>query len=261
MIRKALFVLLFFYQHGHAAYYNLEEAARCTNAKQLSLGDLQCSYEYKTSNSIEATTYLPYGISALHQNVIYGNFFFQNSSWKLRLNQKGNSDLLETGLSFGAEKKLSAHLFAGIQLHYHAFESATSLRGSMLFSELSMQWMLTPSYLFAVKIMNPSAAKLNISKNWVATTSTTDVGCLVKLGEQCNTFTEIHFNLREKPIFRMGLEYQLTNQLTLCTGLHSNYFNPTWGIGVKKGRWNGFYGGSYHSILGISSAISMRFSW
>lgn len=260
-MKTTYFMLLFFTQYIHAASYNLEDANRRTNAKQLSLGDLRCSYEFNTSNYVEVTTYIPYEMISLHQNVFFGNFFFQNCSWKLKLNQNGNSDLFETGLSFGAEKKLSEHLCAGVQLHYNALESANRMKGAILFAELSMQWMLTPNYLFAVKIMNPSAAKQNINKNWVASTSTTDVGCHIKLGKQCNTFAEIHFNVHEQPILRMGLAYQLTNQLVLCTGAHTNSFQPTWGVGIKKGRWDGFYGGSYHSILGISSAVSMSFSW
>jgi hypothetical protein len=59
------------------------------------------------------------------------------------------------------------------------------------------------------------------------------------------------------PIFRVGIEYSLSEQLLLRTGVHSQPLRMSFGVGIRK-TWFGFdYAYGQNSALGRTHHLAL----
>jgi hypothetical protein len=261
MKKTGSIVFLFILQPLLAGEYDLNEASMHTDARDMALGGLICNYDAPYGKKLSLNCLLPFQMKELStRKLSYSQEAF-GMDWGTSLTQNGDAVWTENMVSLKASRKLNKILSLGVQVFFLDLQILTEKAGSAFFAEVDCQYHLSEKTQLSLLVINPSGTRIKKEGILVPLSTSGHAGIQyypLKKGFVCG---EIDLRLHQKPCFRFGLEYSLGENLDIRTGLSTSPLRPSWGIGCSWHRWRYAYGGNLHPILGISSGVTLDYSW
>lgn len=172
----------------------------------------------------------------------------------------GGDQYNECHLVFAYGKLLAQWLSAGINFGYHLQTiEATNLRASALAGQIGVIAIPLKGLKIGIHIINPTGSAYGRFKG-EEIASGLQAG--ISLSEEQSYCLAVQINYSEFEIFNysMGVEYFPAEYLSIRTGLKfPASLSFSFGLGMKFQRFSIDFGFEQHSIIGLSSAISMSY--
>jgi len=258
---KIVFLFLFISKFQLAFPF---EETKFIDVRTLSLGQMQA-----LSQGLTNPAYLPFSERKQIGISVFNRFEMKELStksiWCLLPNR-----LLDMSLNFsmfgydeylliegraGFAKKLSQNFSIGTSVSYIVENSILEERiKSNLFADVSLFWRineviecaLTTENLIHTKNSQPSFYSLGVKYQLIPTTS-----ILVESG----------YDSKNRLSISAGFEYEIVRQLIVRGGFRNNPKAPSLGFAYKAGHWSVETAFLFHPALGVSSGISVDFSF
>lgn len=200
-----------------------------------------------------------YGISSLNrhhlslvQPVKSGGLGFNFAySGSKNFNQK------KLGIAYG--QRFGKSLSMGVQLDYlHTFIGENYGQKGNLTFEAGILAKLTKDVTLGAHVFNPIQVKLNESTNQLIP-SVFRLGLSWKISEKLLTAIETESDIENKPIYKAGVEYKLSEKIFARMGVSNNPAIVSFGAGVLLGNFKLDFSSSMHSVLGYSPQFSVSY--
>jgi hypothetical protein len=161
------------------------------------------------------------------------------------------------GLAYA--KRMAKNISAGIQLDYFSTSIAEGYGTASAFTiEMGVQSQLTEKLTAATHIFNPIRAKL-ADYNSEKIPSVIRLGLGYKFNEKVLVNVESAKDLDAQFTFRAGLEYHVVKPVYVRAGINSNPSLPSFGFGFLLGNFTFDFAASYHSVLGYSPVVGIKY--
>ena len=164
----------------------------------------------------------------------------------------------KAGLSYSL--RLFKGIAAGIQLDYLNIFSPDNSRANACTFELGILADLNKEFKLAVHIFNPANIHYN-GKNGEAIPPEIKMGLGYKPIESLTIIIQTDEKLGGSPVFRAGIEFGLGRILLLRTGISSNPWENSFGLGIKLKNVKIDISVRRHPILGFSPACSIGYEF
>lgn len=259
-MKNVCFLIFFFFIQGlFADEYVLNESALHTDARDLSLGGLVCTFEPMSDNKLEITYLMPFNLKDLSMRKLdfYKKAF--GLDWSAGWYQSGNADWMENNLRLHVGKNLNENFYLGVEANVLWLDNAADGMSSACFAELDCHYMLSEKLTIGLALMNPGGVRIRSGNDRIPLSSAAFLGTRYSPAKKCLLFCEVTTRLNQPLTGRMGLEYVLNDALTLRTGLSTTPMMPCWGIGGTLNRFRYSWGGNLHPILGMSNGFTLSF--
>lgn len=164
----------------------------------------------------------------------------------------------ETKIGLGAGKSFGDKFSAGVQanLHYAYLEGDYGNR-SALSIEGGIQYRPVQNLTIGAHIFNPTRARISAyQEDTIPTVFRT--GFALRPSEKLCVSVETEKRLSPGMRFRAGLEYELMENLFIRTGILSNPFQSTFGLGYGIPRVSADLAFTRHQILGFTPHFTFR---
>ncbi len=172
----------------------------------------------------------------------------------------GYSMYSESKIGLAYARRLSEKFSVGVQLNYlYTSIAGYGNKGSMA-GELGMIYELLPGLNLGAHIYNPTRTK-------VATYNDEPIPTVIKLGmaysfsDRVIASLEVEKDIVEKPIFKAGIEYGLTENLYVRGGIGTNPTLNSLGVGFHFGALKFDVSSSFHYLLGYSPQASFVYQF
>jgi len=162
----------------------------------------------------------------------------------------------QTKIGFAFGKSFGEKIAAGIMLDYLETSIAEYGKRSSLVAEAGIQTKPTKDLTIGIHLFNISRTKqANYNNERMAT--------ILRLGTDYKFSKKVLLekDVEKKAISKIGLEYQPINNFFLRLGVSSNPALSNFGIGFKLKQIQLDLSSSYHSTLGISSQIGLKYEF
>lgn len=182
-----------------------------------------------------------------------------SGTFGLNLNYFGFSAYHEQkiGLAFG--KQLGEKISVGIQLDYLSVSIGNDLGNASAFTfELAMIAQLTESLSLASYIYNPLAVKIG-KINPEITPAIFKLAAAYKIDDALLLVSEYEQGLNDRGMLKVGMEYQLIEQIFVRGGLSTNPNLFSFGFGLNLKGMAVDFGTTYHQTLGFSPKVGMYY--
>lgn len=161
----------------------------------------------------------------------------------------------QAGIAFGKEL---GRIRLGARLNYSMMRITGYGSSGAVSMELGSTWKLTEKFFTGIQITNPVGGKFG-NEGTEKLPSVYTVGA----GYECSNQVWIGAAItkeEDRPVsFRADIHYTLSRRLFTWLGLNSNTASPAFALGWQ---WKGFrvmVSGSWHSQLGVTSALGLLF--
>jgi outer membrane receptor protein involved in Fe transport len=212
--------------------------ARISFSQQKEIGIAVLNH-FQLSELNTANLYFKYPNQYLDAGVKFSTFGFED----YRISQ----------IQFGFSKKIHSSFALGIHL--------TGLSEYSLHNENS-RYFLSASIGFYY-IVNEDLHFTGLAENCIETFDENKLllssGIKYLIAENSIFYLETQYEKENRFNFSLGFEYDILEQFNIRTGIQTNPKIPSLGITYKWEKWDIDAGFSFHSTLGISSMISVRF--
>ncbi|MCF8325189.1 MAG: hypothetical protein K9I84_09550 [Leadbetterella sp.] len=163
----------------------------------------------------------------------------------------------ETRIGLAAAKKMDK-VSMGIKfsLLNNAIKEMSSKQ--TLLSEFGI--LATPSKFFSVglHVVNFTRAKLYAAQSLP---TFVNFGIGLNPSKNINISGQIDYPIGEKPLFKLGMSYQIKNHLSLSTGVNPNLNAVHFGVSFDVKNYRFAYAVSSHPNVGLSNHITLAFLW
>lgn len=247
--------------YAYSAGWEIDDLIFNMNQKNISLGDIQCDYDTSTKNKLSFGVFTPFGLENISTKYVGFSSLFLKNFVEVGIFQKGKNDLVESCIAIEVSKFINATFQLGIKVTLLNISSPTEFSASMVFAALNCKWIISRNLLSSFQIINPNGSYLRGTNNQIPVNPAGFAGFLYKISNQCQWYGEASFIVNKNPGINLGMEYSPANCFSLCTGIKSQPFQSTWGFGCEQKKWELFYSGSFHPILGLSTGISIGITW
>ncbi len=203
-----------------------------------------------------------FGVSGLGYKSIAGVYNNNFGNFGLRMNYFGYSSYnsIITGISYG--RSFGDYFSGGIQIDY-LYTSLSEGYGStgMAIAELGLLSRPTKNLSIAAYTYNPTMTQYNTSEN------TEKIPTLFKLGASYNfedaviLNVEVQKNIDYKPVYAVGVEFNLVKNFIARTGVSSNQSLLSFGLGYKTEKLHFDIAFAYNSYLGYSPFVSLIYEF
>ena len=234
-----------------------------SDVRSFSLGHLQAlSHEFINPAYLSFHTHTSLGMAVHNQFEI--EELNRPSCWAIVPNRLLDCGILFSSFHFseyrlwvirtGFSKKLSAGFSIGVNfLYLRETIDDWSENKSIFSSDVGIYCRLSPTVSVALlgsNLLNNS--NLNTSLNG---------GIAIAFSESCHLFIESAWCQLNGLVFRAGMEYELMNQFMIRTGIRNNPVVPCMGVEYALHFLTVAAGFELNTYLGISSAISITYSF
>lgn len=159
------------------------------------------------------------------------------------------------GLAYA--RKLSEHVSAGIQLDYLGISIAEGYGSkSVLTFEGGVQAELLRGFFMAAHVYNPIRAKI-AGYNDERLPAVLKFGLSYLPSDKVTLAAEAEKDIDRPNRIKAGAEYQLVKQFFLRTGMASNPFNTSFGVGLIFDTFRFDVAATYHRQLGYTPHVSL----
>ncbi|MEE4178255.1 MAG: hypothetical protein V2I46_12190 [Bacteroides sp.] len=179
----------------------------------------------------------------------------------LSLSFFGYSHYHESKVGLAYARPFGEKLSVGVQLNYlHTFiEEGYGSKG-ILAAELGVLYELLPRLNIGVHLFNPTLAKMDVLGAERIPTILR-LGMAYSFSDRVLVCLETEKDLDNKPVFRMGLDYGLTENIYLRAGIGTRPTTNAFGFGMKLGRLQIDLASSFHQVLGYSPQASLVYAF
>jgi hypothetical protein len=224
------------------------------------MGGRICRYTAPIGSNLEFSIQIPYQLKTLSSRTLTLETKTGNSTWSGTLAQSGDDIFRQTLVSAGAGKRLNKKNWLGVSLNVIKQNSPVD-EGYLLFAGIEGFSRISSSTTLSFLVLNPNGAKLKTRNEKLTIGSSAHTGIEVEAGKAFRTSAEIGLRTDQKPQLSLGINWGNPNTICLQAGLGTQSLQPTWGLSANKGKWQCKYGGKWHSILGVSSSVSLTYQW
>ena len=177
------------------------------------------------------------------------------------LKYSGFSLYNESKLGLAYAKAFGEKLTIGMQMNYMSLRIAEGYgKKSSLTAEIGIQSKLTDELTLGAHVFNPTQAKLADYNN-EKSPAIMRLGLDYKFNKKVILAIETQKSSNEKPILKLGIEYQIFQTIYLRSGITNNPTLNTFGIGIIRKALLLDFASSVHPVLGFSPKISMSYSF
>lgn len=184
-----------------------------------------------------------------------------SGTFGLNVSYFGYSQYNESKIGLAYGKKLSDNFAFGLKVNYlntqigeNYGHKGTAVAEAGIFAEP------TENLFVAAHLYNIARAKLaDYNDETIPTIFRIGLGYL--FSEKVLVSTEVEKDLEYKPMFKAGVEYQLVENFYLRTGISTNPTQNSFGIGYKGKKLSADIAFTTHTTLGLSSMISVNYSF
>jgi hypothetical protein len=254
---QCFFVLLFPVQVLYAT-----DAWFSTEARSFSLGNIRAigderlnpaAISFAEGKQIGLSVFNRFQMSEL--NTANLSYFHPNKYLDagFRLTSFGYEDYRILQLQGGFSKKIIPDLSIGIQLNYRHIRTRWEEDSQSGFSSgLGIYYRLNEKLDLALLGENLLSTSRLETWRWQA-------GLQYCASESVALFFETGYNKEKVFRFSVGAEYSILEQFHIRSGYDSVHGMPSFGMGYAWNRWQVDVGFSFHSVLGISSVIGVKY--
>jgi len=270
-ITLLIFSILFF----NTAIFSQIENATPIGARAMGMGGVSlCNSDvWSTNNNQGAIGFAQesslglyyenrFGVSGLGYKSIAGIYVSNFGNFGLRMNYFGYStyNTVITGISYG--RSFGEYFSAGMQINYlHTQLSEGYGSAGMAIAELGLLAKPNSNLSIGAHIYNPTMTQYNQSEN------VEKIPTYLKLGASYNfdgfalLSVEIQKDIDYKPVYAVGVEFNIVNNLVARTGISSNSSMLSLGLGYKYKKIRLDIAFSHHAYLGYSPYISFVYEF
>jgi hypothetical protein len=158
-------------------------------------------------------------------------------------------------------RNFGKYFSVGVQLDYFRIHIAEDLGNRNLFTfEIGMQYRVTDNLCLGVHFFNP--VPVNIIPDPVEKLPVIiNLGLSWKFASNFLGAVEVEKNMRERPVLKAGLEYNLVKPFFLRIGIVTGPTMFTFGFGFEFGSLKFDLASSWHPVLGYSPQGSLVYSF
>jgi hypothetical protein len=170
-----------------------------------------------------------------------------------RFSTFGYEDYRLTRLQGSFAKKIRSDLSVGIQLNYSTVRSRWDEDSQDGFSSgLGIYYRLNEQVSLA--LLGENLLCLSTPERW-----RWQAGLQYRASDPVVVFLETGYNREKIFRFSVGVDYALFERFHIRSGYDSDSGLPAFGLGYGWNRWQVDVGFSFHSVLGMSSMIGVRY--
>ncbi|MBL4652520.1 MAG: hypothetical protein JKY53_06595 [Flavobacteriales bacterium] len=179
----------------------------------------------------------------------------------LSVSSFGYSLYNETKVGLAFAKKLSPIFSVGIQLDYFSIGIGDNYGRANIFSgEIGVMAILTDNLTVGAHLFNPSRASIAQYNNEKMPTILR-FGASYTFSEKVLMTAEMEKDIDQKPVFKSGLEYNISDPIFIRAGISSNPFVSSFGVGVRLKGFEFDIATSFHSVLGYTPQLSLGYTF
>jgi hypothetical protein len=156
-------------------------------------------------------------------------------------------------------RQVISGIYIGTALNYQHVSIHNYGSDGALYFNLGTITSLTPELRFGFSIKNLNNASLGNEKDQIPLLL--DMGFSYNYSDILSLYAAVNKDIRYKPGFAGGIEYVLRDVLTIRSGIGSEPFRYSAGIGLHISRFTFDYAFSLHRELGVTHQISLMFSF
>ena len=163
-----------------------------------------------------------------------------------------------------AYAKSFADIFSfGLQFDYllHYFGDKTYGKSHAFTFEIGMYGKISKSLSLGFHVYNPARLKTttyNQTKEYIPTVFR--FGLAYRIAKKCLLSVEVEKDMEYKPLFRIGMEYELASKFYLRGGFCLPEMEFALGAGLHISMIRIDFASTYHSVLGYSPQISLIYT-
>jgi len=256
-------VFLFLFVSKFQVAYPFEEATS-VDVRALSLGQVKA-----LSQGLVNSAYLPFaeckqiGVSVLNRfemkelstKSVFGLIPNRLLDLSFRLSVFGYDEYQLIEGQAGFAKKLSQHFSIGTSVSYLTKNSILDERTqTCLQADAGFYWQVNDVFDWALTTQN-----LIHTQNSQPVFCFTGVNC--QLASTACLLLEFGYDFQNSLSVSAGLEYEIVKDLTIRGGFRNNLKTPSLGFAYKMKHWNIETAFLFHPELGVSSGISVGYSF
>ncbi len=162
-------------------------------------------------------------------------------------------------------RRFGEKLSAGVQLNY-MFTNIGDGYGSTgtVAAELGIICEILPRLYLGAHIFNPTKASLKASgyldtKEYIPTIIRT--GAAYHFSDKVLFSLEVEKDIRHQPMAKFGIEYMITREMFIRTGISNNPVLNAFGFGMQKGKLQFDISATYHHLLGYSPQAGVIYAF
>lgn len=182
-------------------------------------------------------------------------------TFALSFSQFGFSLYNENKIGLAYAMPLGKNFNAGVQIDYLMTQLAEDYGKKGLFTfEIGLLAKLSDKMYMGAQIYNPLRVKLT---DYVEERIPSYIrfGMTYIFSKSVNLVVEAEKDINHKPIFKLGAEYEIVNNIYVRTGIASNPSIFSFGFGVNLKKIKIDFGTSKHTSLGYSPALSLMYGF
>lgn len=167
----------------------------------------------------------------------------------------------ETKVGLAYAKKLSPMFSVGVQLDYFSIGIGDNYGRANVFSgEIGVMAILTDDLTVGAHLFNPARAKVAQYNNERLPTILR-FGASYTFSDKVLMTAEMEKDIDQKPVFKSGLEYNISDPIFIRAGIASNPFVSSFGVGVRLKGFEFDIATSFHSVLGYTPQLSLGYTF
>jgi len=182
-----------------------------------------------------------------------------SGTFALSVYQFGFNLYNENKIGLAYAMPLSENFSAGVQVDYLLTQLAENYGRKGLFTfELGLMAKLTDKLYMGAHVFNPARVKLT---DYIEERIPTHIrfGFNYIFSDKVNLVAEVEKDINYKPIFKVGIDYEIVKNVYVRTGVANNPSVFAFGFGVNMKKFKVDFGTSKHNALGYSPALSVMY--
>ena len=173
----------------------------------------------------------------------------------------GFSAYNESKLGLSYARKFGENLSIGIQLDYLRTVIGEGYgTADMLSAEIGILAKITDKITLGAHVFNPNRARV-ADFDEERTPAILRLGFQYDFSEQVLIVLEAQKDIDHPAVFKVGLEYHISDPLYLRAGVSTDPFLNTFGFGLELKNFNLNFGAGYHSVLGFSPQVGLNYTF
>lgn len=182
-----------------------------------------------------------------------------NGTFGFNVRTFGNELYSESKIGFSYARAFSDQLSIGMQLNYNniRFAEFYGVRNTFT-AEVGVQYRVTPQLTVAAHVYNPNRVKLADFNN-ERLPSIMRFGLGYQLSNKVLVVAEAEKDSYNKPIIKAGVEYLVSDNFYVRTGIASNPYLNSFGFGLNLKDLRIDFAGSFHRFLGFTPQLSLNY--
>lgn len=166
----------------------------------------------------------------------------------------------EIRAGINVSKLLKPDFSLGVRVYYYGLQYVDSEDNiSVVSADIGLQYIPVDNFRIGVLICNPFRVSYKQGGVEYDLPVSVEAGVEWLLSERCRIRAAAEKDTRYPVAFKSGIAYDIVAQLELRAGIRTSPFMPTCGIGVRYDCFRVDAAFSYHSVLGISPALSIGY--